>query len=162
MTVYKEDKEKVNQRSRKHRATKTTKKLEIVGLQPEELQEFQQLATLAGLNHADKLRALMNWWKTKPVECTPSLPCNEKEKLVQEQEVTPVITPQIENWSEFEKKFRDFLWLYKSSNRLRTGLRKQGMYVREALQENPDFKSAFHYIAGRLITSLQESFKKNI
>lgn len=64
-TKKREDKEKVNARSRKHRLTKTTKKLEIVGLDPDEIKEFLSLTDLENLSHADKLRQIIKFWNEK-------------------------------------------------------------------------------------------------
>ena len=65
----------------------------------------------------------------------------------------------IENWPAFEKEFLDFLRNYKESNRLRSGLIKDGKRVRDELKNNPGYKSAFNKICEKLMTKVSAEFK---
>ena len=78
----KEAKEQINERSKKHRTVKTTKKIEIVGLNQEDVDIFKSLVGLENLSHAEKLRILMNFWNEKKNPNSENL----EEKIIEKNE----------------------------------------------------------------------------
>jgi len=84
-----EPKENINTRSKRHRASKTTQKLEIVGLQPEDVEFFRNLPRLENCTHAEKLRELMKFWKQQKI--APFMMTLKPDLFKEEQE-----SPQLE------------------------------------------------------------------
>jgi hypothetical protein len=71
----------------------------------------------------------------------------------------PEETRLIPNWPEFENRFLNFLRNYKESNRLRSGLIKDGKRVRDELKNNPAYKEAFKRVCDKLLGKVSAEFK---
>ena len=179
MSKKREDQDKVNLRVKKYRQEHCQL---VINVSKDDKDLFGNIKGLEGLSYSKKLSELMKFWNKSQEETKI-----EQVKKPQQRSVLGVIvtddtfqvkqTPEpivkkaeikvepqkkslkIENWNKFIIDFNDFLFNFKSANRLRPRLRTHGQTIKDDMDKHPEFKASFNKICERLPESIVKNFK---